>query len=189
MNDSQGRNGEGKTRVPTLQKLLWFTIAAVIGASASYLVPRYLDQVALARAPIATGEWISEWRWDNEPEGVWHFEHVQIEHGFWGDLKIKCTYSPEGNQWVGSGRLVEQVRGTHVVGGWHSTKPGAIASGPFALSTLASHGESMYGYFTDYDDRNGNPVVATWVLGKDKSHLQDAKAWITSHRIPQPGSR
>jgi hypothetical protein len=159
------------------------TFAAAIGAVANTLVPRIFEGWRISKSPVAEGEWISDWRWDHEPEGQWHREIVQLDRQ-WGKIKLRTTFSALGDKWEAEGRLLKDVRGVHIVGSWWSIKEGATASGPFVLTTLAAHGESMYGYFGDFDD-DGNAVVATWVMARDSTYLEAAKEWIAERRKPQ----
>ena len=124
--------------------------------------------------------------WDHEPAGEWHWETLQLEPKR-GKIRIWTTYSPEGSDCQAEGRLItrREVHGKHIIGSWWSNKPGVIASGPFVLTILGSHGESMYGYFGDFEDESGNAVVATWVMGLDSTHVERAKRWITEHRTPE----
>jgi hypothetical protein len=166
-----------------LVRIIIGVLSAGVVAFVTIGVPSCYDYLTIKRSQVAVGEWMSEWRWDHEPEGEWHWETVQLETEL-RKIRIWSTYSSLGDEWEGEGRLVKNVHGIHIVGGWWSTKPGAVASGPFVLTTLGAHGESMYGYFGDLDVNE--PVVATWVMGRDSSHIAQAKRWITEHRTPQP---
>lgn len=149
--------------------MIEIVLSALLGAVFSLVLPLIFDHVRLKRGPDFAGEWLSRWEPKSPGRPVWVREHMNITIRF-GRLKFEnhnneCSYSYEG-----AARLVER---RHLVGTWHSRRPGAYSSGAFLL-TIAPQGGCMFGQIVGPNDE-GVMEAGRFVLGRTPQDVEQGK--------------
>jgi len=127
------------------------------------------------------GEWKSAYQGIDEQPNTWVSEDLTISVGR-GEIKIKNANSSHDYDYTAYGKILERV---YLSGNWVSIRPGANAHGAFIL-TISAQGNMMYGYWVG-PDLSGSRRYGRWVLSRNASMLDEAKALLEEMRKSRQG--
>lgn len=154
--------------------MIEMVVAAILGALLQHSLPAVFDFVKYARRKSLLGKWHSCWQPENDSSGKWVSEIVTIRPSL-GRLRLKNAGNSDGYQWEGVGKLIDNK---HVIGRWHSVRPGATSAGTFTL-TICPQGCWMIGSFVGPNDK-GVIMMGAFVLGRSPADIEAAQTRIST---------
>ena len=155
-------------------------IGAAFGSLATFVLPILIQTSKYKKRREFLGKWDSSYQqYQNKgKDGEWIEEQIVIGIRR-GKLHIQSTNNPIDDHYWAQGQIVDHC----IIGSWHSSLEGGLATGGFVL-TILPMGKIMYGCFSGPRD-SGEKIFGAWILARNKEDLARGKDLLAKYSLPK----